>query len=261
VAHFDPHPPRRPAIVTGASSGIGAAIALSLAECGHPVVLGARRTDPCEETAEQIRSRGGEAAVVELDLNSAESTTAFAEKALGLHPEIEILVSNAGAIEPRHLLDTEPEVFASVLEVNLTNAHRLIQSVGLPMVGRGRGDLVFVTSDVVRSPRPSMGSYVTSKWGLEGYVRALQMELEGTGVRASIVQPGPTMTGMGMDWDPGVTETVIEEWTRWGFARHSHFLRPGAIADAVVFALSAPRGTHIALIEVQPEAPIPKGTI
>ena len=100
-----------------------------------------------------------------------------------------------------------------------------------------------------------MAAYVTSKWGLEGYVRSLQMELEGTGVRATIVRPGPTLTGMGMDWDPEVTGEVIGEWVRWGLARHSNFMRPAGVADAIVAAVSAPghpchrdraaaRGTH-----------------
>jgi short-subunit dehydrogenase len=124
------------------------------------------------------------------------------------------------------------------------------------MVARGRGDLLFVTSDVVAHPRPSMFAYVASKWGLEGYIHALQMELEGTGVRASIVRPGPTETGMGMDWDPDVTGEVLDEWVRWGLARHPNFLKPEGVAGAIVAAVTAGRGTHLAVIEVHPEAPV-----
>ena len=96
-----------------------------------------------------------------------------------------------------------------MLRVNLGGAHRLVRAFGPGMVERRRGDIVFVTSDVVAHPGPRMAAYVTSKWGLEGFVRALQMELEGTGVRATIVRPGPTLTGMGMDWDPEVTGEVL----------------------------------------------------
>jgi NADP-dependent 3-hydroxy acid dehydrogenase YdfG len=124
------------------------------------------------------------------------------------------------------------------------------------MVERRRGDVVFVTSDVVGNPRPSMSSYVTSKWGLEGLARTMQMELEGSGVRASIVRPGPTMTGMGMDWDTEVVVPLLEEWKRWGLVRHGGYLGPDAIAAAVLTAATAPRGTHLTLIEVQPEAPL-----
>jgi len=87
-------------------------------------------------------------------------------------------------------------------------------------------------------------------------VRTMQLELEGTGVRATIVQPGQTLSGMGTDWDPGVATAVLEEWIRRGVARHDHFLRPPDVAAAVLAAVSAPPGTHLPLIEVQPEAPV-----
>ncbi len=110
--------------------------------------------------------------------------------------------------------------------VNIGGTHRLVRALLPGLVERRRGDIVFVTSDVVERPRPTMAAYVTSKWGLEGYVRSLQMELEGTGVRATILRPGPTLTGMGMDWDPEVTGAIIEQWAAWGFARHANFMRP-----------------------------------
>ena len=75
-------------------------------------------------------------------------------------------------------------------------------------------------------------------------------------MRAIVVRPGPTLTGMGMDWDPDVTADVLAEWTRWGLARHSAFLRPDGVALAIAHAMAAPRGTHLSVIEVQPEAPL-----
>ena len=143
--------------------------------------------------------------------------------------------------------------------MNLVGPHRLVARFGPGMVERRRGDILFVTSDVVAHPRPSMFAYVSSKWGLEGYVHALQMELEGSGVRASIVRPGPTLTGMGMDWDPGVTDQVLGEWVRWGLARHSNFLRPEGVAGAIVSTVTASRGTHLTVVEVHPEAPTVPG--
>jgi NAD(P)-dependent dehydrogenase (short-subunit alcohol dehydrogenase family) len=256
MPRFDPHPPRRPAIVTGASSGIGAATAGALAEAGHPVILGARRLDSCEELAGAIRQAGGEALALPLDLSDTGSIDKFADAATDAFGPVEVLVSNAGEIHPRTALDTEPEVFDRVVSVNLTNAHRLVATLTKPMVERRRGDLVIVTSDAVAHPRPFMAAYVASKWGLEGYARALQMELEGTGVRASVVQPGQTMTGMGFDWDPDQMQRVVDEWGRWGFARHGQFLKPKAVADAVVFCISARRGTNYTTIQVHPEAPV-----
>jgi hypothetical protein len=79
-------------------------------------------------------------------------------------------------------------------------------------------------------------------------------------VRATIIQPGQTLTGMGTDWDPQATTEVLNAWIRAGVARHSHFLRPPAVAAAVMAAVSTPPGSHLTLIEIQPEAPLtPEG--
>lgn len=256
MPHFDPHPDRRPAVVTGASSGIGQATAVSLAAHGHPVVLGARRTDRCEETAAAIRADGGEAVALPLDLADAASIERFAAASVDALGQVEIVVSNAGQNRAGTTLATDPATFDDVLRVNVSGTHRLVLALVPAMVERTRGDIVFVTSDVAERPRPSMAAYVTSKWGLEGLVRSLQMELEGTGVRATVLRPGPTLTGMGMDWDPDVTAEVIEQWVAWGFARHGNFMRPDGVARAIVAAVSLPRGTHATTIELQPEAPI-----
>jgi len=256
MAGFAPHPDRRPAVVTGASSGIGRATAAALAACGHPVVLGARRVEACEEEAADIRAGGGEAAAVRLDLSESDSIERFAKAAVDILGEVEIVVSNAAQNIAGSVLGTDADSFDAVLSVNVSGTHRLVRALLPDLVARRRGDIVFVTSDVVERPRPSMAAYVTSKWGLEGYVRSLQMELEGTGVRATIVRPGPTLTGMGMDWDPVVTGEVIEQWASWGFARHDNFMRPAGVAQAVVAAVSLPRGTHATVIELQPEAPV-----
>ena len=259
MPRFEPQPERRPAVVTGASSGIGAETARVLARAGHPVVLGARRVEVCASVADEIRAGGGEAAALHVDLADPASIDRFAREAEEAFGPAEVLVSNAARIEPGSAFETSPDDFEDVLRVNVGGAHRLVRALGSGMVARQRGDLVFVTSDVVAHPRPRMSAYVASKWGLEGFVTALQMELEGTGVRAVIVRPGPTLTNMGMDWDPEVTGEVLAEWTRWGLARHSAFLRPEGVALAIAHAVAAPRGTHLSVVEVQPEAPLTKG--
>jgi NAD(P)-dependent dehydrogenase (short-subunit alcohol dehydrogenase family) len=260
MPRFEPQPDRRPAVITGASSGIGAETARVLARSGHPVVLGARRVEVCEEIATEICGGGGEAAAFHLDLADPGSIGRFAKEAEEAFGPVEVLVSNAAKIRPGAGLETEPEDFEEVLRVNVGGAQRLVRAFGTGMVARRRGDLVFVTSDVVAHPRPRMSAYVASKWGLEGFVTALQMELEGTGVRAVMVRPGPTLTGMGMDWDPEITGEVLAEWTRWGLARHSAFLRPEGVALAIAHAVAAPRGTHLSIVEVQPEAPLRDGS-
>ena len=256
MARFEANPDRRPAVVTGASSGIGQATAMALAAQGHPVALGARRVTECEATAAAIRADGGEAVAIHLDLADGDSVEQFAKGAVDTLGSVEIVVSNAARNIAGAVLDTDAEAFDGVLAVNLSGTHRLVRALAPAMTERRRGDIVFVTSDVAERPRPSMAAYVTSKWGLEGYVHSLQMELEGTGVRATIVRPGPTLTGMGMDWDPEVTGQVIEEWAAWGFARHGNFMRPAGVAQAIVAVVGLPRGTHATIIELQPEAPI-----
>jgi len=259
VSAPDPHPERRPAAITGASSGIGAETARLLARSGNPVVLGARRAEVCEEIAAEIRAEGGEAVAVRLDLAEPGSIALFAEEATAAFGPVEILVSNAARIQLGSALETEPEDFEEILRVNVGGAQRLVRHFGPGMVARGRGDLVFVTSDVVVHPRPRMSAYVSSKWGLEGFVTTLQMELEGTGVRAITVRPGPTLTGMGSDFEPEETGEVLKEWTRWGLVRHGGLLRPEGVALAIAHAVAAPRGTHLSVVEVQPEAPVAPG--
>ncbi|MGA8726110.1 MAG: SDR family oxidoreductase [Acidimicrobiales bacterium] len=256
MPRFGPHPERRPAVVTGASSGIGEAAAQALANAGHPVVLGARRVDRCEETAESIRAAGGEAHALHLDLADPKSPARFAEQAVEALGAVEIVVSNAALNPAGSVLDTDDGLFGEVLEVNVEGTHRLVRALLPTMVERRRGDVVFVTSDVVMRPRPSMVAYVTSKWALEGYVRTLQMELEGTGVRATVLRPGPTQTAMGLDWDPDTTAEILGEWARWGLARHASFMPPAGVARAVLAAVDMPRGIYVSTIELQPEAPI-----
>jgi NAD(P)-dependent dehydrogenase (short-subunit alcohol dehydrogenase family) len=139
--------------------------------------------------------------------------------------------------------------------VNLLGAHALAKAFGAGMVARGSGDLCFVTSEVVREPRPHVAPYVTSKFALEGLVRVLMQELEGTGVRVTCVRPGQTITEMGFDWDPDETGRILEAWKRWGLARHPHFLEPSGVAAAVAACVTAPPGVAFAFVDVEPVPP------
>ena len=249
-------PDRRPAVVAGASSGIGAETAKALAAAGFPVALGARRVERCEELAAQIRAEGGEAVAHPLDVASGESVQEFAAKAAADLGDVEVVVSNAGLLGPGSLLQVDSERIARELDVNMVGPHRLIRAFVPGMVERGRGDIVFVSSDTAVRARPFMGGYSASKSGLERLVNALTMELEGTGVRSSIVRPGPTWSEMGMDWDAEAAAEVLDQWVRWGHARHPHFLKASAIANAIATVVSAPRGVHISPVDVNPEAPV-----
>lgn len=258
MPRFDPHPARRAAIVTGASSGIGAATAAALAAAGHPVVLGARRVDRCEDLAAKIRAEGGEAVALELDLIDTASIDAFADAAEAELGPIEILVSNAGDVQPITTVGAAPEEFTRQLQVNLLGAQALVHRVVPHMFERRRGDVVFVTSEVALNPRTHMAAYVASKAGLEGFAAAMAMESEGTGVRVGIVRPGPSTTEQGTTWDEDTINEVVASWSHWGLLRHNGALRPSGLADAVLAMVSVPKGTRYAVLEVQPEAPVTK---
>ena len=249
-------PARRPAVITGASSGIGAATALTLARAGHPVALGARRVERLEELAEQIRDDGGEAVAAPLDLTDPDSVTAFAKDVTERLGDVEVVVSNAGAVAPGTIIEVDPERFTRELDLTVVGAHRLVRAFVPAMVERRRGDVVFVSSDTAVRPRPFMAAYSAGKWGLEGMAGSLQMELEGTGVRASVVRPGPTWSEMGTDWDDQDAAFVLNQWVRFGLARHPHFMKPTAVAEAIATVVGAPRGVHLSLVEVNPEAPV-----
>ena len=256
MARFEPHPSRRPVIIAGASSGIGAATATELAARGFPVALGARRLDKCEELATAIRADGYEAVAFSLDVTDPDSVREFVRQATAELGDIEVLVAGAGDTFFGRLYEISTADFESQIQVHLIGANRLATAVLPGMVARQRGDVIFIGSDVALRQRPHMGAYGAAKAGLSAMVSNLQMELEGTGVRASIVHPGPTQTGMGWNLPPESIAPALEDWAKWGQARHSYFLRAGDLARAVAFVAETPRGGFVATMELQPEAPL-----
>ncbi|OSC39007.1 SDR family oxidoreductase [Mycobacterium decipiens] len=256
MPRFEPHPARRPAIVAGASSGIGAATASELAGRGFPVALGARRIDKLAELVDKIRSDGGEAVAFHLDVTDPESVKSFVAQAIDALGEVELLVSGAGDMLPGRLHETSTDAFAQQVHTHLVGANRLATAVLPDMVARRRGDLIFVGSDVALRQRPHMGAYGAAKAGLTAMVTNLQMELEGTGVRASIVHPGPTLTGMGWQLSAEQVGPMLQDWAKWGQARHNYFLRPRDLARAIAFVAETPRGSVVVNMEIQPEAPL-----
>lgn len=256
MPRFEPHPARRPAIVAGASSGIGAAAAAELAARGFPVALGARRVDKCQELVDAIVADGGEAVAFPLDVTNPDSAREFVKRATDELGDIELLIAGAGDTYFGRLYETSTDDFESQVQIHLIGANRLATAVLPGMVRRQRGDVIFVGSDVALRQRPHMGAYGAAKAGLVAMVTNLQMELEGTGVRASIVHPGPTMTSMGWSLPPDTIGPALEDWAKWGHARHSYFLRPQDLARAIAFVAETPRGGFITSMEVQPEAPL-----
>ena len=245
----------RVAAVTGASSGIGRAVAVALGSLGWSVALGARRIDPVEETAHLVLAAGGRAFAHALDVTDPDSVDTFfaaAEAALG---PIDALVNNAGTATPGLLVDTEPQDLAREIDTNLLGpllcTRRALQS----MLAEGRGDIVFISSDAARTPRPGLVGYSASKAALETVARVIDMETEGRGVRTTVVRVGPTLTDFASDWAPGSFEHLLDLWPRFGIQRHFNTMNPEDIAAAVVHALGAPPHSRVDTIEMQPVAP------
>jgi NADP-dependent 3-hydroxy acid dehydrogenase YdfG len=243
-------------LVTGASSGFGAAIARALGALGWPVAIGARRVEKLSSVAREVEQAGGKAFAHALDVTQPSSIEAFfdaTEKALG---QPQVIVSNAGIGVPGLLHEVSVEALRAEVETNLMGTLLVVRRALPSLLERKRGDIVFVTSLNATLPRPFQVGYTATKAGVEGAARALQMELEGTGVRASIVRPGPARTEMGSAWNPAVLKPMLTSWKRWGILRHDNFMKPESIASTVVAVVTAPPGVHLDLVQVNPEAPV-----
>jgi NADP-dependent 3-hydroxy acid dehydrogenase YdfG len=245
----------RNAVVTGASSGIGAAIARALGGLGWSVAIGARRTDKLEDVAKDVERVGGRPFAHPLDVTSPDSIESFFDAAEGALGPVDVVVSNAGTAIPGLLQELSVEDLRTEIDTNLLGPMLVVRRALPGMLERERGDLVFVSSLNAVLPRPLQVGYTATKSGVEAMARTLRMELEGSGVRATIVRPGPTQTELGHDWNPELIRRILEAWESWGILRHHHYLPPESIADAVVAAVTAPAGTHLDLIQINPEAP------
>ena len=186
-------------LITGASKGLGAALAGELAGAGGRVALVARGTEELERTAARIRARGGEAHVLPADVADKHSVHGIAGAAAALVGPIELLVHNASTLGPtplRLLLDTECEDLEQVLQTNLVGPFRLTKIIAGAMALRGSGLVVHVSSDAAVAAYPRWGAYGISKAALDHLNRLWAVELQPSGVRFFSVDPGEMDTGM-----------------------------------------------------------------
>lgn len=186
-------------LITGASRGLGRALAEALAAKGGRVVLVARDARPLEDVVATIRANGGDAHAIAADISDKAAIHRIAGQAQGLVGEIGIAIHNASTLGPvplRLLLDTECEDLTAVLETNLVGPFRLTKILAGAMALRGAGTIVHVSSDAAVEAYPRWGAYAVSKAAQDHLSRVLAAELEGTGVRVFAVDPGEMDTVM-----------------------------------------------------------------
>lgn len=246
------------AVITGASSGIGAALAAELGARGWRLALGARRMDRLTRVAHAACVAGGAAHAIALDVTNPQSIDDFwrsAEESVG---EIDTLVSNAGHATLGPLIECSDAELAADVGVNLLG-HLLMAKRALPkMIGRRAGDLVFVGSDVAVRPKPGLAAYTACKTGLEALARALAMETHDFGIRTMVARLGATATEFGADLPPVRRSEAVAQWQRWGLHLSLDLVAVTRAARSIADALAIPaREGGIVLFELLP-TPTPR---
>ena len=204
----------RVALITGASRGIGAALALELARLGAQCVLVARTQGGLEEVDDAIRAAGGKpATLLPFDLQKAEKDIdMIGPSIVQRFGRLDILVHNAGALNKlTPVAHIEPRDWAEVMAVNLTASWRLIRSCDPPLRASEAGRAVFVTSGRVLRPRAYWGMYGASKAGMEHLVMTWAQEVEATPLRVNLVNPDIVATKMRAAAMPGEDPATLPQ--------------------------------------------------
>jgi NAD(P)-dependent dehydrogenase (short-subunit alcohol dehydrogenase family) len=187
----------RVAIVTGASRGIGRAVATGLAAAGAAVVVGFR-ADPAaaRQVAASVVARGGTAEAVRLDVTDAGQAAGVVSDVVRRHGRLDVLVNNAGILPRKPFIDIELEEWEAVLRTNLTGAFILSQLAAKVMAGQGSGSIVNVSSTNEQIASAGCTAYAASKGGIRMLTRQMALELGPLGIRANAVAPGMVETDL-----------------------------------------------------------------
>ena len=183
------------AVITGAGSGIGAAIARKMGRMGAVAVVCGRTRDTLQSTATAISQAGAQAEVIECDVTNLASVESLAKRVDSRFGRIDILVNNAGiggSGGPLHQLS--PETWDQVLNTNLRGVYYCIRSFAPLMIRANRGHIVNISSLAGKNPLPNGAAYSASKWGLNGLSYSVAEELRVYSIRVSVVCPGSVQT-------------------------------------------------------------------
>lgn len=195
------------AIVTGASSGIGAATARELSRHGMRVVLAARRVEQLTEQAEAINSQGGEAIAIPTDISDAAQVQRLVDRTEDLYGKVDVLVNNAGIGWTRLLVNSPAEDIQRIVDINLTGAILMTRAVLPGMLDRDQGSIINVSSVCGRVAVEPL--YSATKYGIRGFSLALRRQVAGTNVSVSLVSPGNIRTEMTRDINEPMADPEI----------------------------------------------------
>jgi NADP-dependent 3-hydroxy acid dehydrogenase YdfG len=235
------------ALVTGASSGIGEAAALALAEAGAAVAVFGRRAERLNALVARIEAAGGKALALPGDVAVEADATKSVEDIVAQLGRIDILVNAAGVNEAGGVEALSMDLWRKVIEINLYGTIHTCKAAFPHMKAQGGGDIINISSTSGRRSAAAFASYSTSKFGVTGFTEALRQEGGGVGIRVSIVEPGATETE--------IASSISDP--EWRAAIHSHVTKEGAmkasdIADAIMFIVSLPRRANVSQILIRP---------
>ncbi len=224
------------AVVAGASRGIGLAIADELRAAGAHVVRVARSLVDAE--AERRTDIG-------CDVGDPGGVARMAKRVLSAHGAPDVVVNAAGAFIVRPLAETKPEEFRAQLDANLLGPFLVVRAFLPAMIKRGKGLVVTIGSVADHVSFPGNAAYGSAKSGLRGLHGVLEKELRNTGVRATLVSPGPVDTTI---WD------AVDPDTTRGYLPRAKMLRPEDVAEAVLFVVTRRDAVHIPELHIEPRS-------
>ena len=231
------------AAITGASSGIGEATALSLAKAGCVVSLGARRKDRIDDLAKRITDDGGKAAAIEVDVADEAQARSFVEQTREQFGGLDILVNNAGVMLLGPFEQSRAEDWRTMVEVNLLGLLYCTHAAVPAMREQGGGTIVNVSSVAGRFARAGSGVYNLTKFGVGAFSEALRQEVVDAKIRVVVVEPGFVDTELQGHNEGEVLDMVEKMREQIGEVLHAE-----DIADGILYAVS--RAPHVSVNEV-----------
>lgn len=235
------------ALVTGASSGIGEAAALALAEAGVAVALSARRADRLEALVTRIEEAGGRALALPGDVSVESEATKAVTDTIAHLGRIDILVNSAGVIQAGGVESLSLDEWRRVIDINLLGTLYTCKAAIGPMKAQGAGDIINISSTSGRRAAGGFGPYSTSKFGVTGLSEGLRQEVGAAGIRVSIVEPGATTTEVA----DGITDPAMRAAMEQHVSKDGA-MKPSDIASAIVFIASQPPRVNVSQILIRP---------